>query len=74
LKLEKSAGLLANGENKVAAIATTDDTDGTDFLERFFPFSVTTKVAQLETTKTRSHKGTKKEKILKCLVFLVSLW
>ncbi len=34
---------------------------------------VTTKVVRLETTKTENHKGTKKEKILKCLVFLVSL-
>ncbi len=38
---------------------------------------VTTKVARLETTKTRSHKGTKKEKsfeILGVLSVLVSLW
>jgi hypothetical protein len=35
--------------------------------------AVTTKVARLETIKTRSHKGTKKEKVLKFLVFLVSL-
>jgi len=37
------------------------------------PLFVTTKVARLETTKTRSHKGTKKEKV-KFLVFLVSLY
>jgi hypothetical protein len=33
---------------------------------------VTTKVARLGTTKTRSYKGSKKENVLKCLVFLVS--
>jgi hypothetical protein len=42
-------------------------------LIRITTFFVTTKVARLETTKTGSYKGTKKEKVLKCLVFLVSL-
>jgi hypothetical protein len=40
-------------------------------------FAVTTKVAWLETTKTRSHKGTKKRKsfeILGVLSVLVPLW
>jgi len=34
------------------------------------PSFVTTKVAWLECTKTRSHKGTKKEKVLDFLVFI----
>ena len=47
------------------------------FLTRFVCFMVTTKIARLETTKTRSHKGTKKRKsfeMLGVLSVFVSLW
>jgi hypothetical protein len=46
-------------------------------LTRFVCFMVTTKIARLETTKTRSHKGTKKRKsfeILGVLSVFVPLW